>query len=313
MRGHTLRALPMRPLVTVCLVLLAVGARAQSGGTLRIESVPPGARATVDGATVRGVTPLDVPVAAGSHRVVVALGGHTTFADTVDVAAGGVARVLARLERTSGTLSVAGVPAGATVTVDGRPVSGLVELPSGTVRVGVRTADGQTVYEMVPVAVGRQTDVAFEGRQFRRARVLLAAFGPGVLQARDGRRLPGLAMTAAVVGGLGTAAAMSVRLKQAQSDNVVSLASYEAATTEQEAVAAREQITNQTSIVRSSTQIRTVAMVAAGVFYAASLVDAFARHIRVPGLTSTVRSPASMSIRLTGASAGTGAGLALRF
>ena len=299
----------MRPLVTVCLVLLAVGARAQSGGTLRIESVPPGARATVDGATVRGVTPLDVPVAAGSHRVVVALGGHTTFADTVDVAAGGVARVLARLERTSGTLSVAGVPAGATVTVDGRPVSGLVELPSGTVRVGVRTANGQMVYEMVPVAAGRQTDVAFEGRQFRRSRLLLAALAPGVIQARDGRRARGLLMGGLVAGGLGTVAAMTFRAQAAASRSTSSLAAYEAAETEAEAVAARESITGQTRTVRSSRQIRTGAAVVAGAVYAVAVVDAFARHIRVPGLSSAIRPASGMSFRLTGP----GAAFALHF
>jgi serine/threonine protein kinase len=56
-------------------------------GTLAITSRPPGAEVFVDGTRVRGTTPLETVLIAGSHRVTVrAASGEQTFA--VDIAAG---------------------------------------------------------------------------------------------------------------------------------------------------------------------------------------------------------------------------------
>jgi hypothetical protein len=49
------------------------GLRLLVAGTLRVETAKPGARVTIDG-TARGVTPLQVTVAAGRHRLAIRAG-----------------------------------------------------------------------------------------------------------------------------------------------------------------------------------------------------------------------------------------------
>jgi PEGA domain-containing protein len=69
-------------------------------GRLEITSDPPGARVSIDGVR-RGVTPLGVAVAVGSHTVLVS-DGTTTATRTLSVAAGGTSTMVATLGAASG-------------------------------------------------------------------------------------------------------------------------------------------------------------------------------------------------------------------
>lgn len=289
---------------------MAAAPRAQDGGVLRIESEPAGARVVLNDISLVGQpTPLEVPVAAGVHRVRVLLDGYAPFEATVTVEAAGRVTVVAQLQQPSGRIAFDGLPAGATVTVGGQPYRAGTRVPVGDIEVAVTLPGAQTLTATVPVSAERETAVQYGGRQFRAGRALTAFAAPGLVQLRDGRRRMGTAYAVAVVGGLAAAGVLTFRAAQAVGDTAAAQARYDAATSEPDAVAAREDLTRLIGTVRSSRQARGGALVAVGVVYAVSVVDAFVRHVGAPVLVSRLREFSSVRLNVTGG----GAGLALRF
>jgi hypothetical protein len=96
---------------------------APATGFVAVASSPPGAVVFVDGA-YRGVTPLEVPAAAGARRVDLDRAGYADWTTTIQVENGSTVEVEATLQRVassmSGGISVSSEPAGATVYLDGQ-------------------------------------------------------------------------------------------------------------------------------------------------------------------------------------------------
>jgi hypothetical protein len=127
-------------------------------GTADFRSLPDGASITIDG-TVRGVTPLRVSLAAGSHTVQITSGAVSrTLPITIEP--GGVVSQyveLAALEGTGGRLEIGSDPPGAQVALDGvsRGITPLVvsDVAPGQHRVTVSAGDN-TVVRTVTVTRG---------------------------------------------------------------------------------------------------------------------------------------------------------------
>ena len=291
------------------LLALALPVGAQTAGTLRVQSDPPGAGVVVDGVVQRGVTtPADLAVPAGRHHVRVGLGGYAAFEDSVTVRPGAVTTVVARLVRQSGQLALR-LPPGVTATVNGAPFSEAAAVPSGFADVVVTVSGMPAVRRRIAVGPAAETEVAYEARRFRPVRAGLALLGPGVLQATDGRPVAGALYGAGIVGGVAATIALTARASQADRDAGRAQSRYTGATTEATAVAEREEVVRLVGISRSARQVRGGALVATGVVYAASLIDAFARHIRTPALVVTQRPAMSVGV----VASPRGAGLAVRF
>ncbi len=289
--------------------VFALSAQAQTAGTLRVQSTPTGAGVVIDGVVQRRVTtPIDVAVPAGRHLLRVGLGGYAAFEDSVTVRAGETTTVVARLVQLSGQLAL-DLPPGATATVNGEPYVAPLVVPGGLADVAIAAPGQPLMRRLVPVGPTAETTVGYDARRFRIARAGLAVFGPGILQATDGRPGRGALFGALALGGALTAAVMTVRASTADADNREAQVRYDLATTEAEAVAAREDIEQQVGIVRSSRQVRGGALVVGGLVYAVSLIDAFAHHVSSPALTIVQRPAASVSVTMTGS----GAGIALHF
>lgn len=289
--------------------MFALTAQAQTAGTLRVQSTPSGAGVVVDGVVQRRVTtPADVAVPAGRHLVRVGLGGYTAFEDSVTVRAGETTVVVAGLVQQSGQLAL-DLPPGATATVNGEPYVAPLAVPGGLADVVVAAPGQPLMRRLVPVGPTLETTVAYDPRRFRIARAGLAVFGPGIVQITDGRPARGAFYTAAVLGGAVTATVMTLRASTADADDRAARVRYEQATSEPEAVAAREDIERQVGIVRSSRQVRGGALVVAGLVYAVSLVDSFARHVSSPALTVAQRPVSPLSFNVTGQ----GAAISLHF
>jgi hypothetical protein len=141
-------------IAAVVVVLAAVGfAAAKVGwstststpepGVLTVESTPAGIDVYVDG-TLKGKTPLTIPVASGEHRVKLARGKAThTVPVTIEEGKEHVERVAWSKVRQAGGLSVTSQPPGAKVYVNG-------------------TLQGETPLELPNLAAGRYT-VTLEG------------------------------------------------------------------------------------------------------------------------------------------------------
>ena len=98
------------------------GAPAETPGVqmqmVHIESTPVQALFTVDG-TERGCpSPCDIPLSAGTHRIVAARDGYRTEYRSIEVPAEGA--VTFQLTQLMGTIYVQTTPPGATVVIDGR-------------------------------------------------------------------------------------------------------------------------------------------------------------------------------------------------
>ncbi|HEY5790472.1 MAG TPA: SUMF1/EgtB/PvdO family nonheme iron enzyme, partial [Gammaproteobacteria bacterium] len=90
-------------------------------GVLLLQSTPPGATVTVDGA-YRGLTPLELPLAAAvEHRVRLALAGHHGAERSVQLRPEERRELAVALPAELGTLFVVATPADAALSVDGRP------------------------------------------------------------------------------------------------------------------------------------------------------------------------------------------------
>ena len=91
-------------------------------GTMRVTSIPDGARVYVDD-RYEGKAPLSLPgLKPGDYLVRVEMDGHGTLARTVSLANGESASEEFRLSSIMGPIEVVTSPAGATVTLDGRVV-----------------------------------------------------------------------------------------------------------------------------------------------------------------------------------------------
>lgn len=94
---------------------------APATGFVAVASSPPGAVVFVDGG-YRGVTPLEVPAAAGARRVDLDLAGYADWTTTIQVENGSTVEVDATLQRiassSSGGIAVSSEPVGATVYLD---------------------------------------------------------------------------------------------------------------------------------------------------------------------------------------------------
>jgi serine/threonine-protein kinase len=140
-----------------------------TSGTLRVESDPPGARVRVNG-EAKGATPLDLAdLPFGAHKVRVDLRGYEPQSRDVTVDAASPAALLRlTLARPAapvhGTADVVSTPAGAAVSVDGRPagvtpLAGL-KLKPGRYRLEVSLPGHETWSGTVEVAAGQAGRVA---------------------------------------------------------------------------------------------------------------------------------------------------------
>lgn len=90
-------------------------------GFLAVRTTPPDARIEVDGQRL-GLSPLEVPLEAGSHAVRVSKQGFKDAETTVEVEPEGRHAVDLKLEAKEGGLLIISSPVGAKVLVDGKPV-----------------------------------------------------------------------------------------------------------------------------------------------------------------------------------------------
>jgi hypothetical protein len=97
-------------------------AAAATTGTLVVVTSPPGVQVTIDG-QARGVTPLTVELAPGSHELKLAADGEPRIIPFTINAGGTVAQTIEmpRAAPSTGQLTIRTDPAGARVTVDGSP------------------------------------------------------------------------------------------------------------------------------------------------------------------------------------------------
>ena len=103
-------------------IIRSVRESAPATGTVRIESVPPGAEVTFDGERRTGKTPVTIEsVPTGTrHSVKVELPRHKPFEDTVDIPNnGGEVPVTALLKPVTGKLQIITSPAGAEIILNG--------------------------------------------------------------------------------------------------------------------------------------------------------------------------------------------------
>ena len=142
---------------------------AQVETTLHVTSTPGSAAIVLDGKETGKLTPATVVVASGSHTVSLRLAGYAGATRTVSVAKGGQASLSVPLTRTSpvaqGSLRITSTPAGAAVSIDGKPMTGKTPL-TVAVALGRHTVQialgGYEVYSRAGVEVvkGIQTVIA---------------------------------------------------------------------------------------------------------------------------------------------------------
>lgn len=316
-----------RFLVTVVALLFTVPAMAQTvpsgtpsagapaaalSATLVVESTPRDGLVYVDG-TQAGRTPATVAVAAGLHRVRVLLTGFDVYEETVTVAEGGTARVAAALVRPRGTVSVEGLPPGATLTVNEVPADGPTSVFYGDTRIAVTLASGRTVRAVVPVAPGEETRVVYGDHAGTPRRDLLSLVVPGAPQLRGGRRTPGLMLALGAGTGLGVALAADVTSRVAQGRVDDALAAYGATQVEAEAVAAYADAADAADLRDGARAVRTGAFTATAVVALASVVDAVVHHVRGPGFRVSSPTRPSVGMQPTLGPAGTGVRFAVTF
>ncbi len=127
---------------------------------LELDSVPPGAIATVGG-VVQGPTPIIVEVPAGSIEVRLDLTGYAPYLDSLTVSAGQIVRLRAPLPAALAQLAVASRPPGASVLLDGELVGvtplTLTQRAAGRTRIALELADHLPATGTVELVAGRET------------------------------------------------------------------------------------------------------------------------------------------------------------
>ncbi len=139
-------------------------------GTLHVESVPPGAQIHVEGTgETLGTTPLTRAVAVGTLRVAISQAGYLDRSSDVVVADGGTTNLAITLQRaalTVATLSVTGTPASAVVRLDGRPVGAVPtsagDLPPGHGRLEILAPNHQPWAGDIPLEAGGATRITVQ-------------------------------------------------------------------------------------------------------------------------------------------------------
>jgi hypothetical protein len=138
--------------------MLFPSAAAEAPGTLIVTTNPAGYQVFVDGQP-RGVTPLTVELAAGSHELKLATDGEPRVIPIIITAGGTVSQSLElpRLAPRTGQLAIRSEPAGARVTIDGTP-AGTTPLTVESLTPGAHTvtleSDAATVTQEVTVEPG---------------------------------------------------------------------------------------------------------------------------------------------------------------
>jgi len=153
-------------------VTLVASAPSPSGGSIAISSIPTGAAVYLDN-VARGTTPTTLTgVTAATHTVKVSLAGYQDVTKTVTVVAGQTTQVTATLPAgTTGTgsLTVASVPSGATVFLDGTsrgttPAT-LTGISAGPHTLKLSKAGYQDNSLQVTVATGKTTPISLTLQQ----------------------------------------------------------------------------------------------------------------------------------------------------
>lgn len=124
-------------------------------GTLKVESIPPGAGLTIDGKE-RGVTPLETTLPAGPHEIRFQLSNHQPVQSTVTLQAG-------QTQTVSMTLTPLPAPKAATPPVEEKPAPRVKTPPPPTTMEPARTS---TSVSPSPVpATGEKQKTAMPARQ----------------------------------------------------------------------------------------------------------------------------------------------------
>ena len=198
-------------LVVVVIALITAGVywkdrwqlpAAAAGGSLRIESDPPGAEVRLNG-TAKGITPLSLSMPAGSYSLAVQRGSSikelpvsiSNVSTTIHHITWAVPAAPTSAAAEVGNLSITTEPSGSEVVVDGQlrgnaPIT-LSDLPVGQHRVVVR-ANGTTHTRTVQVEAGATASLFFGGStQVAAVPGSIAIASPVPVQIFEDRRLIG--------------------------------------------------------------------------------------------------------------------------
>ena len=255
-------------------------------GYLVIHSEPSGAGVFIGG-TFRGVTPLSVECGASdSIRVLVSKQFCQPWSTVVDLRPGDTLRLTAYPYRMDARLSILVSEPGEVVSIDG--VSG----SSGTVRDYVVQAGeheilvkdsltGRFAMRFLTIGDGQEQHYVADLGYHSLWRLAGSAVIPGYAPFADHAYLKGTGILALSL----AAIAFAVNSGNAYSDRLgeynASVASYAAASTEQDAVIRREIMFQRHDDLNSAYRTRTVSFVALGVVYAFNLFDTVLNHLLV--------------------------------
>jgi serine/threonine protein kinase len=132
-------------------------------GQLMVNSNVPGAKFTIDGSSDPGwVTPATVSQPPGSHRVVISKDGYVEYEQTVDLEAGGTAKINAQLSQAVGEVVINTKPPGLEVFLDGKslgPSPAHAVVPVGTHKYVIKHPGGEDYQNEVVVHNGAAVSV----------------------------------------------------------------------------------------------------------------------------------------------------------
>ena len=252
-------------------------------GTLRVESTPTGAAVFVDSLWA-GRTPFEVALQPGERFVRIVYTGYAPVEETAALRAGETTLVAPTLVRLTGVVSLAGLPPGATASVDGAPIDGRTVVPTGRTRVIVAVPGQRPIEATTEVYSRAETVIEYVPRAFDRKELILGLFAPGVTQIRGGRAIAGVAALTGIAAGLGVAVAARGRENEASDRMAEAVRVYQLAESEAAAVAAWGPVEAAYGDVRSAHRGMTVALGAAATVYGISVLDALLHHVRHPML-----------------------------
>jgi hypothetical protein len=128
-----------------------------------VNSNVPGAKFTIDGSSDPGwVTPATVSQPPGSHRVVISKDGYVEYEQTVDLEAGGTAKINAQLSQAVGEVVINTKPPGLEVFLDGKslgPSPAHAVVPVGTHKYVIKHPGGEDYQNEVVVHNGAAVSV----------------------------------------------------------------------------------------------------------------------------------------------------------
>jgi hypothetical protein len=189
---------------------LMPSAAAEAPGTLIVETTPAGAAVLVDDRP-RGVTPLTLELAAGSHVLRVVGDGEPRVIPVTITAGGSVSQVidLPKAGPQSGQLAISSNPAGARVTVDGTErghTPATIDGLAPGVHLVVVTNDGGSVTHEVTVAAGATASLVVPMNSAPQGAPLsgwIAVSAPAEVQVYEDLRLLGTSRSDRIMVGAG--------------------------------------------------------------------------------------------------------------